>query len=155
MRLMSGKIFKNGTEEQLDEFEDATGQATGQDTGEDTEQELEYNAWLRLLTHNLETCVGKVEGGVWEEEALRRKFRWVGHVLRRGHIRRVATVIRVEIREKRRLSESNPGNSWSKLFENTMGTNWQDLADEQGGEDERRLWRDQSGLVSEEIVRRL
>ena len=54
------------------------------DTDMSSEEELSFAEWMQLSTNMVEDTLDDLGCRRWEEEAMRRKWRWTGHVVRRG-----------------------------------------------------------------------
>jgi hypothetical protein len=103
--------------------------------GSREEEELSYGEWLQGATRKLEEMVEDKGLKKWEEEAVRQKWRWAGHVLRRTGERPSTTAIHT-LRENRvRAKAGNPCRRWAKSFEEVLGEDWQKEAQD------REAWR--------------
>ena len=71
----------------LEEFEEE-GQSDAQQT-----ETITYVDWLKHNTERVETIAFDLQDSHWEKIALTRKFKWVGHILRRNDERVAKKVI--------------------------------------------------------------
>jgi hypothetical protein len=92
------------------------------------EEELSYGEWLRGATREMEEKMEDKGLKKWEEEAVRQKWRWAGHVLRRSGERPSTTAIHTLKENRVRARAGNPGRRWAKSFEEVLGDGWQEEA---------------------------
>jgi hypothetical protein len=111
MRLVTGKKFN--------------WEAEGEEVAE---EELSYGDWLRGVTRELEDMVEEEGLKKWEDEAVRAKWRWAGHVLRRTGDRPALTAIRTLKENRPRATAGAPGRRWAKSFTEVLGEGWQEEA---------------------------
>ena len=100
-----------------------------EDVDQPEDDNLEYSEWVTGLTAQLEQLVDNGGAGTrWEEVAVRRKFGWAGHMLRRGDARRTARFLRAEETEKKRQRPGHPRSRWTYTFLQRLGDGWQEQA---------------------------
>lgn len=136
LRLMSGKIWNNGCEVQLTDFEDEGGTVTG---------EIDYGAWIRRLTNTLDEKMRETTEGIWEQEAVLRKFRWAGHAIRRPEGRIVVEAMGWQ-RNAPLLRRGSPGKPWVNTLVHSFGSHWEVQAHD------RIFWSEMSKIHAEQIV---
>jgi hypothetical protein len=123
MRRMSGRRWVGDRrEEEADEYGDYWGLFDGDDPA------VEYGEWVSALTHELEEKIEEGGAGTkWEEEAVRRKWAWVGHQLRRSPARRTTRVVEAVV-EGRRVRRGAPSAGWADSFRRVLGDDWKHTA---------------------------
>ena len=124
MRMVRGKRY--GGEREEESYEEA---------------QLNYGDWLRGATRELEEMVEETGLKKWEEEALRQKWRWTGHVLRRTGERPARTAIQTLLENRPRVVWGGHFRRWSKSFEEVLGGSWQNEAKDR---QQWRLWSDEA-----------
>jgi hypothetical protein len=134
MRKMSGRKWGGIAEEEREEGEE------DEEQEEKEEESTEYGRWVRNLTRELEEEVEKGGAGTkWEEEAVRRKFAWTGHMIRRGQERRTARVVEATEESLRRARRGFPTTRWDDTFKQILGDAWQGEAQQR---EQWRFWTD-------------
>ena len=142
MRKISGRKWGGETEEGEDEEEENE----EEEHEERAEESLEYSEWIRSLTRELEERVEKGGAGTkWEEEAVRRKVGWTGHMLRRGPERRTARMLEAEERGRKRKKQGVPVRRWADSFTRVLGGGWQQEAQD------RSQWKFWQKIAVEEV----
>jgi hypothetical protein len=119
MRLVTGKKFNREAERE-----------------EGDDEEICYGDWLRWATRELEDLVEGEGLKKWEDEAVRAKWRWAGHVLRRTGDRPALTALRTLKEKKPRATAGTPGRRWARSFLEVLGEGWQEEAAD------RRQWKE-------------
>jgi hypothetical protein len=122
MRAVIGKRFRGDAA-----TEDATdvGESGG---GCEGEERLSFGEWLQGVTREMEERMEEQGLRKWEEEAVRLKWRWAGHALRRSEEKPTLTVLRT-INEKRwRAKAGTPRRRWATTFSELLGEEWQKTA---------------------------
>jgi exonuclease III/cell envelope opacity-associated protein A len=117
MRRMSGRKWQGAQEEERETDEE--------EQDENADESQEYGRWISNLTRELEAVVEEGKAGTrWEDEALRRKYAWTGHILRRGQERRTARVVAAEEDVLKRARRGFPTKRWDDSFKRVLGDNW-------------------------------
>ena len=99
------------------------------------EEDAEQKVWVKMETQRAEEA-GKNLGvtGRWEESVAMGKFKWAGHMVRRGSERRTQRVIMAQETQKR-ASAGHPKIRWHNIIEELLGRGWQETAED------REWWR--------------
>jgi hypothetical protein len=143
-RRMSGRKWRGSPQEEEEEEEEETEE---QERAEADEESIEYGRWVSHLTKELEDLVEAGGAGTkWEEEALRRKFAWTGHILRRGQARRTARVAEAEQVGTLRVRRGAPTTRWADSFRSVLGDDWQASAQD------RHWWRFWATTAQEGLI---
>ena len=85
----------------------------------------------------------------WEEEVVRRKVRWAGHIWRRGEERRTKRIMAGE-EERGRRRQGRPKRRWEDTMKEYVGYDWKEKANNR--EEWRRLVQ-QAGEKVEAILK--
>ena len=89
-------------------------------------------------------------GKCWEDEAVKRKFGWAGHVLRRPDNRPAKLALYGWQRQSRRARPGAPRRRWTLTFEELLGEGWQENAQDRQG---WRNWADEAVLFQRSFYR--
>jgi hypothetical protein len=140
MRRMSGRRWEGDRrEEQADEYGDYVGLFP------EDPADVTYANWISALTKELEEKVEEGGAGTkWEEEAVKRKWAWTGHQLRRNPARRTTSVVAAAFEGVRRVRRGTPTTRWADTFCRTLGDNWQVIALERA---EWRFWGGEAAIL--------
>jgi len=91
--------------------------------------EMVYEDWIRMTTSRMEDEVEWMgEAARWEEAAAARKFRWAGHLVRRGTERRTKRIL-VATERSTRAKRGKPKQRWKDTMEGLVGVGWQQTAE--------------------------
>ena len=96
---------------------------------------VNYDVWVKMETQRAEEAARNLGvTGWWEESVAVGKFKWAGHMVRRGSERRTQRVIMAQETQKR-ASAGHPKKRWHNIIDELQGRGWQETAED------REWWR--------------
>ena len=112
-----------------------------QDDEGSEDEALTFEEWMKASTSILEVVVDDMGARRWEEEAIRRKWRWTGHVIRRGGERPFLNVLKWEPAGRKRSRRGAPKQVWESSFVKLLGQGWEQAT---LNRDEWKAWAEEA-----------